>query len=744
MQGLQVRVSQIYTATVGDAQLKRILDWLSTVRQNRHHDAAQRDILRSSGRWLLEHPDYQDWRDSTNSSVLWIHGLLGTGKTKLVSVVIESLMNSSEDSFEAGRIAYFYCSRNESGTGNDKSASLREDPLEVLRSLVKQLAKTRGGDNLEALVTDKYLQLKGSDVEEPRGLTMTECTDIITILSRDRPITIVVDGLDECKHMAVPELVQSLNEITRSSSTVVKIFLSTRYIPIIVDCLTRYGYPALEISANKNSGDIARFIDGELEKRVETRSLLRGYVTAELKTEIRETLSERAGSMFWYANLQLNILCDPTAELDKEEIRQRLRESPTSIKEVYSQTIQDIQHRRNSTRSRIVAHNAMTWLLCAQKPMSRGALLKAVSAEPVSNDFLIRVCRTLVLEDKDRDAFAFSHLSIREYLESTLEYESPMQHLMAAERCLETLHTSFLSSAMSRTLTPAEEEFKQYAFIHWPLHFQNIDFSKMNERKVAIRTRLKGLLVQSSGVSPAFKQWTAQIRQMGQGLGKDSLLSTKLRSLQADPDTPLFTACVFGFADLVKQFRKTTNFNLDHRNAHSQMALCVAVENDHHETVECLLDPSPRNSTTPREINQVNHLALVQYEDLKTNEPPSVIIYATALQAATANGLETMTKYLINRGAKIDTVAGYYGTALQAAAANGHDNIVRILVEDLEEHKAETNSQGGYHGNALQAAARSGNAMSVELLLDNGALVSAPGGIMVIQSWQVLNPGVWM
>ena len=727
VQGVQGQVAEMYASTIENANLKRISDWLSIIRQDLHHAAAQRDVLRSSGKWLLNSPDFRDWKESPQSSALWIHGYLGTGKTKLVSILIETLKTWSEDPFEAGHLAYFYCSRNEAGTDNNTTASLRGEPVEILRNLVKQLAKARGGGGLDAVVTQKYSQLKGRDMEEPRRLSMRECVEMIILLSRDSPTTIVVDGLDECKHVAVPELIQSFEEIMRRSSRQVKVFFSTRYVSFVVDCLKQYGYPALEISADKNSGDIAKFIDVELERRIKDKSLLHGDVSANLRQEIQETLSHRAGSMFWYASLQLNLLCDRTAEQDETAIRQKLRKSPTTLDGVYAQIIQDIEDPKNSQKSRFVAKNAMKWLLCAQEPLSCSTFLEAVSDELVDRDLVIRVCRTLVVEDKVNDVFEFAHLSIREYLERTQDYRPCMQHLSAAERCIKMLETSFLSSAMNQEITPSQEKFRRYAFLFWPSHYQQIQFDEIDERKEKLRNKLKGLLIRSSGVSPTFKQWISQVKGMEQELGEAKSLSTRLKSLQASPDTPLFTACVFGFADLIKQFRRSKGFDLGQCNIQHQTALCLAVENNQLETVENLLVDLPKPYLPPQDANQVNYWALVQFEEIQPDSPPSVIIYATALQAAAANGLEAVARYLLEpqHNTNVDVMAGYYGNALQAAALKGYDNLLQMLLDD---YKAEPNSQGGFHGNALQAAAISGNERSVALLIDHGAIVSAPGG----------------
>ena len=730
---LQDQVSEIYASTVETANWNQILDWLSPIRHDLYHSAIQKDILTSSGRWLFENPDFRDWRESAESAVLWMHGYLGTGKTRLVSILIEAFQSIQKDPFHQGRLAYFYCSRNEAGADSSKTASSRGEPLEVLRSLVKQLARARSGRGLETVVTSKYSQLKGSEVEEPRRLSITECVELMILLSKDSPTTVIVDALDECRLVGVGDLIQSLEEVRRNSAGSVKIFFSTRYVSAIVDKLNQYSWPSLEVSADKNGGDIHRFVDVELEKRITDRSLLHGHVSSELKADIRDTLAQRAGSMFWYASLQLNLLCDPSAELDELEVRQKLNESPTNLREAYIQIISDIEDPKNSQKSRSVASKTINWLLCAQEPIKCDAFLEAIGDgyENVDREFITRVCRSLVVEDKENDVFEFAHLSVREHLEQTQEYRPSAQHLVAAERCIKMVETSFLSSAMSRETTPSKTEFKRYAFLYWPLHYQQVDFDEKDDRKVRMRNKLKSMLTQGSGISRIFKQWISQVKTMEQGLDENTPLASKLKSLQAspgEPETALFTACVFGFDDLVEKFKHTKGFDPDQCNIQHQTPLCLAIDNNQIKTVKALVELA-KYSFPPLYVNKVNYWALTQFDQFQSGDPPpdsqQVIIYATALQAAAAQGLEPVARYLREQGAKVDLVAGYYGNALQAAALKGHDNLVRIF---LEEGSADPNSQGGFHGNALQAAAISGNAESVRLLIEHGALVSAPGG----------------
>jgi hypothetical protein len=110
-----------------DRQTKsKILRDISTQPYGAHHKAVTKDRLPELGQWLLEHESYQAWRRESTSSVLWLHGMPGCGKSKLVSLVIDDVR-------ETDRVAFFYCTRN-------PAEPQRAECDKILASLVRQLA----------------------------------------------------------------------------------------------------------------------------------------------------------------------------------------------------------------------------------------------------------------------------------------------------------------------------------------------------------------------------------------------------------------------------------------------------------------------------------------------------------------------------------------------------------------------------------------------------------------------------
>ena len=77
------RLVEVHDSMKEEDRLK-IFRWLSTIPFDLHHENMRDDRLDKSGLWLLDHPDFRNWVFASYSSILWVHGSPGTGKSKLM------------------------------------------------------------------------------------------------------------------------------------------------------------------------------------------------------------------------------------------------------------------------------------------------------------------------------------------------------------------------------------------------------------------------------------------------------------------------------------------------------------------------------------------------------------------------------------------------------------------------------------------------------------------------------------
>lgn len=72
-------LSDSFVESRNESQLKQerlaILKWLSNVQYKKHHQTLSKGLLEGTGSWLLNKDQFVQWRDSSVSSVLWLHGI---------------------------------------------------------------------------------------------------------------------------------------------------------------------------------------------------------------------------------------------------------------------------------------------------------------------------------------------------------------------------------------------------------------------------------------------------------------------------------------------------------------------------------------------------------------------------------------------------------------------------------------------------------------------------------------------
>ncbi|PLB46372.1 hypothetical protein P170DRAFT_215217 [Aspergillus steynii IBT 23096] len=196
-----------------------VFHWISRIEYKKHHEELSKGVLPGSGAWLLRSPEYIQWGQSSVSSILWLHGIPGSGKTKLVSAVINNIQQHS-----TSPVAYFYCNRS-------NAEGERSIPREIIRAILRQLASSDPDVPIKEPVVREYESRKEQaqkDGSSLRELTIEDCTKLIREITRSNPATIIIDALDECDQFTCHELLDALHDIVAGSEEVVKIFVSSR------------------------------------------------------------------------------------------------------------------------------------------------------------------------------------------------------------------------------------------------------------------------------------------------------------------------------------------------------------------------------------------------------------------------------------------------------------------------------------------------------------------------------------
>ena len=175
--------------------------------------------------------------------------------------MIEDIKRSSEAS-ECLLPLYFYCAR---GTGEIE----RSEPDQILASIVAQLSNT----GLKLPTAGNYSE-KRAYAFASSPLQLEESCMLVLELIEQYPITtIVIDSPHECDPKTRRDLLESLRAIVRGSSSLVKLFVSSRDDQDLVDELQDFSN--IEISSQNNSDDIEAFVRTDTETLVKKKAMLR-------------------------------------------------------------------------------------------------------------------------------------------------------------------------------------------------------------------------------------------------------------------------------------------------------------------------------------------------------------------------------------------------------------------------------------------------------------------------------------
>ncbi|KAI4199301.1 MAG: hypothetical protein LQ350_004683 [Teloschistes chrysophthalmus] len=686
-----VQISDIHANLEKDTR-RQILSWLSTVRYREHHRSSFSAVMPGSGRWLQRKQEFIDWKSSSSSSILWIHGIPGSGKSKLMATLIQEVLDGKSKRPATSSFAYFYCSK-------DSAEAQRADPEEIMRALLKQLSCFDAVQPIHTAVLREY-EKRQRDADEdgldPLKLSFGDCKDAILELSSQSPAIIMIDALDECDPKRRHELLQALSIIVQNSSNLVKIIISSRDDADIVCRLN--SVPNVYIKSSDNGDDVDRFIEHELEKAIHDQRLLKGRVPENLKKQILLALKTRANGMFLWARLQIQNLCDPERMLITRDVEDALLRPPPTLFQLYGDIMERIN--RIAPHGQRLAKKTLRWVLCAREPLTEDILTQLLafttsqkepsedqyaehlnipnhSQDSFLKDDILSICCNLVI--LDQGVFRFAHASVQEFLETQPGFGLQEINLEAAEESLSFL----LSSWRDSTPRPGERlgAFSEYAVTSWLKHYSKLDFHWRSHQQFASTVTtffIQGMSSSTGSHATNYDIWAQSFftrRSQYFVLGKQFLCS-RVDPFQLETDgvvdrnlaffpkgqpSPLDIACMYGLCEIVGEMRNG-DIDLAKPETEDLTALYHASYNGHQEIVEKLIE-------------------------LGAN-PNTEVFTETALHGAVRRGHEGTVLLLIQHGVNSGVKDQYDQTALDHAIRKERLEVIKLLIQNGAEEEA--------------------------------------------------------
>ncbi|KAH6982481.1 NACHT domain-containing protein [Ilyonectria destructans] len=296
-------------------------------------------LLRDSYRWILDHADFQRFRDDPQSRLLWIKGGPGKGKTMLLCGIIDELGKES-----ANQLSYFFCQATEAQLSNATA---------VMRGLICLLIVQQ--PSLVSYVRAKY-DLAGGKLFASINVWVS-LTEIFTDMLKDpalEDVVLVVDALDECR-TNLPQLLDFIAQA--SSSSRAKWIVSSRNWPNIEDKLdktTQKVRLCLELNEDSISGAVRSYIRYQVNQLAYDKAY-----DDETRNAVEQHLTSNANNTFlWVA-----LICQELRKVSETwDVLDVIKEVPAGLEDLYDRMMQQIQRlgRRNPELCRSVLSTVTT------------------------------------------------------------------------------------------------------------------------------------------------------------------------------------------------------------------------------------------------------------------------------------------------------------------------------------------------------------------------------------------------
>ncbi|KAN0105772.1 hypothetical protein V8E52_010731 [Russula decolorans] len=180
MQELVTKINQVER----DKLQQDVRNWLSPPDPWKNHNLARGSRHSGTGAWWIEGDAYAEWKSSDSSSLLWVHGKPGAGKSVICSAIIEDTRALQKSGLAS--LAFFYC---------DFREGQKKDVHGILSSLLVQLG---GQSDIYSATLSDFYAAHGRGSQHASDDELLECLKDMLKCPGQAAVHIIIDGLDEC------------------------------------------------------------------------------------------------------------------------------------------------------------------------------------------------------------------------------------------------------------------------------------------------------------------------------------------------------------------------------------------------------------------------------------------------------------------------------------------------------------------------------------------------------------------
>jgi hypothetical protein len=309
--------------------------------------------------WFLQHPKYLAWLKEENSSLLWVSGDPGCGKSVLSSFLVDELKGTGSQATLPATVCFFFC---------DDKVESQKNGKDVLSGLLHQLFCV---NRLLIRHAMHHFGAKGPQMTKD----MKTLWDILRAASTDVEagnIICVIDGLDECEEFSRRLLIKwFIDYVTKSPTS------KRPYLKVI---MTSRGYQEIERAfhivshVRLKTEDMTESISADvalvIKKRLREVESLTGC-SEKTRDKIERRLTQNADRTFLWVSLVLELL-ENSAEASGDAFDRITTTLPKRLDEIYERILRGISEQEK-------AKKALNVLVTSLRPLTLEELNMALS-----------------------------------------------------------------------------------------------------------------------------------------------------------------------------------------------------------------------------------------------------------------------------------------------------------------------------------------------------------------------------
>ncbi|KAI1172101.1 hypothetical protein F4777DRAFT_590802 [Nemania sp. FL0916] len=425
-----------------------------------------RSPQRKTCQWLLNHPSYKSWVDSSKTrdhhGFFWIKGKPGTGK----SISMKYLDLKARRSMKNRIVLRFFF--------NARGAELEHSTEGMYRSLLWQLLKALPSNSLDSYPLTQLYSLDGAASLPVETLKEAFSSVLANVPSHE--IYCFVDALDECAEEEIRQMIGFFEEIGESTALGelnTRVCFSSRHYPYIT---IRRSLQLILEDENDHSKDIQEYIESQL--KIDNND----------RDSIKDEIFDLSSKIFLWVALVVDILNKENDRGGDVSVRGRLDQIPRGLHELF----QDILTRDNESIEEMIL--CIQWILFAKRPLQPMELYFAIriGSHPNSdtslncdmhidhiNRFNLNASKGLAEVTKKGATIQFIHESVRDYLlrdgglDTLLRSQIPRMnwsegssHNTLRDICLKQIHAGNTArESADKESSGSDMPFLQYAFL---------------------------------------------------------------------------------------------------------------------------------------------------------------------------------------------------------------------------------------------------------------------------------------